>query len=132
MKKIIDRCPCGLAEPYEHCCGVYIQGEANAPTPEALMRSRYTAYTQANMDYLRRTVRGKALTHFNPLHAEEWARKVQWRGLKVIHSEQNGSKGVVEFCAYFIESGVEQVLHELSQFNRDDGQWFYTDGSFVA
>ena len=37
-------CPCGGAS-YASCCGPYIAGDALPPTAEALMRSRYTAFT---------------------------------------------------------------------------------------
>lgn len=36
------------------CCGRYLDGEA-APTAEALMRSRYTAFALRDEDYLFRT-----------------------------------------------------------------------------
>ncbi|MBL4770156.1 MAG: hypothetical protein JKY61_03170 [Planctomycetes bacterium] len=38
-------CPCGSQLAKSKCCVRYIQGFENAPTPEALMRSRYTAFT---------------------------------------------------------------------------------------
>ena len=47
-------CPCG-GPSLATCCGPYLAGEAIAPTAEALMRSRYTAYTQRNEPYLRAT-----------------------------------------------------------------------------
>ena len=36
-------CPCGLGDDYESCCGRFHAG-APAPTAEALMRSRYSAF----------------------------------------------------------------------------------------
>ena len=39
-------CPCGSQKQYEQCCGPFLDGRAIAPTAEALMRSRYTAYTK--------------------------------------------------------------------------------------
>ncbi len=38
-------CPCGSNKPYTDCCARYVEGNKHAPTAEALMRSRYTAYT---------------------------------------------------------------------------------------
>jgi SEC-C motif-containing protein len=38
-------CPCGSDnKKYTDCCGRYLDGGEAAPTAEALMRSRYTAY----------------------------------------------------------------------------------------
>lgn len=45
----INDCPCGSQIEYKSCCGVYHQGARVAPTPEALMRSRYTAYSLGNI-----------------------------------------------------------------------------------
>ena len=48
-------CPCGLQSPYADCCGPLVRGTGYADTAEDLMRSRYTAYTQRNWDYLIQT-----------------------------------------------------------------------------
>ncbi|MGA4815597.1 YchJ family metal-binding protein [Pseudomonas aeruginosa] len=45
-------CPCGSGDPLDDCCGRYHQGHP-APTAEALMRSRYSAYALGLVDYLR-------------------------------------------------------------------------------
>ena len=46
-------CPCGSLHPYADCCGRFIEHpECAAPTAEALMRSRYTAYTLGCESYL--------------------------------------------------------------------------------
>ena len=47
-------CPCGSGDPLDDCCGRYHQGHP-APTAEALMRSRYSAYALGLVDYLRDT-----------------------------------------------------------------------------
>jgi SEC-C motif-containing protein len=48
MTKTPEPCPCGLPATYFSCCGRYHQGEqaGRAPTPEALMRSRYSAFVK--------------------------------------------------------------------------------------
>ena len=46
-------CPCGSGIIYAQCCGAWHAGMANgvhAPTPEALMRSRYSAYGLGLLD----------------------------------------------------------------------------------
>ncbi len=45
-------CPCHSLKPYEKCCKTFINEVVFPQSPEQLMRSRYTAYTQANMDYI--------------------------------------------------------------------------------
>ncbi|MET0935854.1 MAG: YchJ family metal-binding protein, partial [Luteibacter sp.] len=44
-------CPCGSGGSYSSCCGRWHAGEA-APSAEALMRSRYSAYVLELEDYL--------------------------------------------------------------------------------
>ena len=45
-------CPCGSALACAECCARHIDGGIAAPSAEALMRSRYTAYTLGRDDYL--------------------------------------------------------------------------------
>lgn len=93
------------------------------------MRSRYTAYTKGQIDYIKNTMRGKALIGFNELEAEQWAKRVAWIGLEVINSNLSGpDKGFVEFAARFSEQNQVKTIHEISEFHREDGQWFYVDG----
>ncbi|MEP6191186.1 MAG: YchJ family metal-binding protein, partial [Marinobacter sp.] len=47
----LARCPCGFTLAYEQCCQPLHRGEA-AATPEALMRSRYSAFVVGQADYL--------------------------------------------------------------------------------
>ena len=47
-------CPCGSEKTYEDCCGPWHAGfktGVHAPTPEALMRSRYRAYVLGLIEY---------------------------------------------------------------------------------
>lgn len=92
------------------------------------MRSRYTAYTQANMDYIANTMKSPAADHFNASEAKEWAQQVEWNKLEVVRSSISGNKGFVEFLAQFTENGNQQILHERSEFHKINDKWFYVDG----
>jgi SEC-C motif-containing protein len=118
-------CPCCSKQSYDDCCGVFIRGTALPATPEQLMRSRYTAYTQANIDYIARTMRGPAVKDFNYQAAEKWAKAVNWLGLKVIRTDSKPPRGWVEFIAYYADHYANHDLHEVSEFYLDNGQWFY-------
>ena len=48
-------CPCLSGEQYADCCGRFHAGEAEAPTAEQLMRSRYSAFVVLDAGYLLRT-----------------------------------------------------------------------------
>ena len=123
-------CPCGSEIDYSSCCGLYIDGAAIAGSPEVLMRSRYTAYTLAKVSYIKRTMRGKALTGFNAGEAKRWARRVIWTGLRVVNAfNEHADKGFVEFIARFQDGDQLQSLHEISEFQQVQGVWFYVDGT---
>lgn len=122
-------CPCGSKNSYEHCCSLFIEKKQMPETPEQLMRSRYTAYSLAKTDYIKNTMKGKLLINFNEAETKQWAQNVVWTGLKVIRSYiETPEKGFVEFSAHFMEGNQLKIIHELSEFHREDGVWFYVDG----
>ena len=47
-------CPCGSTKKAKRCCGPLLDGQP-APSPEALMRSRYVAYSLGDVAYVQRT-----------------------------------------------------------------------------
>lgn len=121
-------CPCGTGKSYLDCCGIFITNQKPAPTPETLMRSRYTAYTQANVDYIARTMKSPASDHFDADDARKWAQQVKWLKLEVKKASQQDTVGFVEFVAYFSANNKQQAMHETSEFHFEDGQWFYVRG----
>ena len=86
------------------------------------MRSRYTAYTQANIDYIVHTMKSPAADHFDIESARQWAQDASWLNLEVIKTQTEGSKGFVEFIANFIYQKQKQQIHELSEFHFDNGK----------
>ncbi len=122
-------CPCGSGSTYTHCCEPYIENKKPAPTAEALMRSRYSAYTLARTDYIQRTMQDKAARGFDPIDAKRWAQSVEWLGLTVFeHKKLDNHQATVTFAARFKAQNKIQFVYEISIFKRHDGQWFYTDG----
>jgi SEC-C motif-containing protein len=118
-------CPCESGEPYASCCGQWHAGlheGLHAPTPEALMRSRYSAYVLGLIDYL------LATWHPSTAPGELELSPVKWLGLEVRHAQMAGDAGVVEFVARCRDGGRAQRLHETSRFVREAGRWYYIDG----
>jgi SEC-C motif-containing protein len=120
-------CPCGNAnKEYTDCCAHYLNGHEDAATAEALMRSRYTAYTLENEDYLLATWHPS--TRPDSLKLADGPHK-KWLGLRVSRHEQTGENhSVVEFVARYKVGGRAHRLHEISRFVREGGRWFYVDG----
>lgn len=123
-----NRCPCGSKKPYLTCCGLYVEQQQIPKTPEALMRSRYTAYARNNIDYISATMLDRAAQNFDKEDAKNWTAQVQWLRLKVLRSsvdKQNSHRGYVEFKAYYSWQNKEYCLHEHSEFLFEEGRWFY-------
>ena len=127
-------CPCGGSALAE-CCGPYISGEAAAPTAEALMRSRYTAYTQQAIDYVVNTHDPGSRDQVDREGAESWAREATWVGLEIrdtVAGKAGDDSGEVEFVARYQIKDNEFAHHERSRFRRRAGRWVYVDGAAVA
>lgn len=124
----MTNCPCGSNKLYLDCCGAFITGNAIPATPEELMRSRYTAYSKANIDYIVKTMKGPAAKDYDKKEAEQWAKTVIWLGLEVLSSRLEDKRGWVEFIAHYSVAGKKEKIHELSEFHREGGYWYYVDG----
>lgn len=123
-------CPCGSQTNYNECCGMYIDDNQCPQHPEQLMRSRYTAYSLAKIDYITKTMKGKPLINFNPDEAKAWSERVTWINLNVLQSYlETPEKGFVEFSAVFLEQNKLKTIHELSEFHQEHNIWFYVDGT---
>jgi SEC-C motif domain protein len=123
-------CPCGTALPYADCCGRYHGGDQHlqAPTAEALMRSRYSAFVLDLRDYLLATWHAST----RPAELEPNPPGLKWLGLEVKKSaQQDAGHATVEFVARSKLGGRAHRLHETSRFVREDGRWFYVDGDIA-
>jgi SEC-C motif-containing protein len=119
-------CPCGSGHAFGTCCGPALSGARAASTAEALMRSRYTAFTLRDTAYL--------LASWHPsTRPEHLALDEQpppkWIGLDVrAHRPLAENHAEVEFLARYRVGGRAQRLHETSRFVRESGCWYYVDG----
>lgn len=127
-----DLCPCGSGNPYQKCCEPFIIGAEIPATAEALMRSRYVAYSQQNNQYILDTWHSSTKSD-DTKPAED--PDVQWIGLKILHTEEGGpndDRGVVEFRARCRIKGEAGGLDERSEFIKENGRWYYVDGFAIS
>jgi SEC-C motif-containing protein len=126
-------CPCGSGAAYDACCGRFHRGEP-APTAEALMRSRFSAFALRNAPYLVRTshplLRAK-LDHrqFRSSFA------LAWVSLEIVARDAGGPddrEGMVHFRAHYRSPSGTGMLEERSRFVRIHGEWVYESGSAAA
>jgi SEC-C motif-containing protein len=149
-------CPCGTQKAFKDCCEPYILGDINAPSPEALMRSRYSAYATKNFVYVALSyainhvpapavdinlpdieVQNSAVaTIKRPVtisgsDIESSSEGTLWCKLDVLSAFELEGKGEVEFVAYYKIKGQFFAMHERSRFTNIDGKWFYEDGDML-
>jgi len=121
-------CPCGTGWAYDACCGLWHSGPEHlqAPTAEALVRSRYSAYVLGLGDYLQDTWHPST----RPAEATTFEPGVQWLGLDIKrHAVPSPDRAEVTFVARSKFRGRASRLQECSRFVREDGRWIYVDGA---
>lgn len=124
-------CPCGSSLPFPECCEPIITGQREALTCQALMRSRYVAFTMADINYLMKSHHSATRPLKERKRIKKWAESVQWMGLKVLNTKDGNiadQTGYVEFRALYLENGEMQQIHENSFFKRENNRWVYVSG----
>lgn len=114
-------CPCGSGIEYADCCCPVISGRVKARTAEQLMRSRYSAYVNRDVDYLVSTTHPESRTPALTDSVAAWMQQVEWLRLHVLHAELDR----VEFLAEYMAEGKPGRHHEYALFRKHKGEWFY-------
>ena len=130
-----DLCPCSSGKTFGSCCGPIIAGEAKADTACALMRARYTSYVTGDVEFLKASAVKAAQASFDLDASRAWSQASTWHGLEIIRTEGGGADdatGFVEFRALYTTNGRFCNHHERASFVREDGDWKFADGAFVA
>jgi len=130
----MKQCPCGSGNLYTECCEKYIRGREKAPTAEALMRSRYSAYVEHEVDYIINTCVRRGEEEIDYKSTSDWSKESKWLGLKIISREKGGindTKGTVEFEAVYERDGYKEIHHETGKFKKEKDQWVYVEGTIT-
>ena len=131
----MEKCPCGTGKAYDDCCGPFLAGERAAPSAEALMRSRYTAYAKEAVDYIRQTTHKSTIHEFDEAGSRRWSREADWQGLEIISVQKGGAndrEGEVEFAATYYQDDEECIHHERATFKKEGQKWFFVDGEHIG
>ncbi len=119
-------CPCNSGKTLDKCCEPYHKLEA-APTAEALMRSRYSAFVLGLSEYIWQTWHPDTRPELDILGGVN----LKWIRLEIL-SHKNGLKnddsGEVHFIASYVSGNKGKRLDENSRFVKEDGLWLYVDG----
>ena len=123
-------CPCHSGRLYTECCQPYHKGKL-APTPEALMRARYSAYALHNADFIMQT------THPDSPHRKQdkrlwtaeilaFATQTQFAALTILETTAD----TVTFRAGLMQNLRDTSFTEKSTFKRIKGKWLYVMGQY--
>jgi len=129
-----EPCPCGSGPTLADCCGRYISRQAAAPTAEALMRSRYTAYVLGEIDWIVASHDPAGAYEVDRASTEKWSKEARWKGLEVkskTEGEESDQTGTVEFVATYELAKQVVAHHELARFKKIEDRWYYVDGDMV-
>ena len=126
------KCPCNPSKNYTDCCKKAHDSILSITTAEKLMRSRYSAFVLADIEYLQKSHASKT----RPSKREKnetlaWTKSVKWLKLEVINMTKGSAAdttGTVEFKAFFLENGIINTIHENSNFCKENNHWVYLNG----
>lgn len=121
-------CPCSPHLSLAECCGRY-HAVPQAPTPEALMRSRYSAFVLGRIDYIVATTLPVQQAQLDQVAIQNWSQQSTWLGLEVHRSGVSHSpdQGFVEFTARWCDADGQHQHDEHSLFVRHQGRWYFVD-----
>ncbi|QQX82545.1 SEC-C domain-containing protein [Shewanella sp. KX20019] len=121
-------CPCCSLKTYNDCCQPLHLG-VKALNPEQLMRSRFSAFYLGLFAYLIDTHHKNYLFDLTQQTLSDGPQP-HWLTLDVISSNVIGDQGTVTFQAWFRDnkSNALDAIHEYSNFIKENGRWYYTDG----
>ncbi|MCK5339487.1 MAG: SEC-C domain-containing protein, partial [Desulfobulbaceae bacterium] len=122
-------CPCQSGKTFTSCCSPYLSEEKTAPTPEAMVRSRYSAYSEKDVKYLLKTWYPPSRpADIDPEEIPEW------HELNIISSKYGGESdnlAIVEFKVSSLSQNKKYTFLETSSFIKEDGNWLYVDSDIA-
>lgn len=121
-------CPCGQGN-YANCCQPLHLGVVKAATAEQLMRSRYSAFAQHEIDYIVQTTAKGQQQALDVAAIRDWSESNQWLKLEVVQAQEKLDKNhaQVEFKAHYHDGQQAQEHHEISHFVKHAEAWYFLD-----
>jgi len=130
----MTQCPCGSGKTFHDCCEPIITEQQPAATAEQLMRARYSAHEKAAITFLYQSTHPAQRNGYDQEATKSWAEESEWLGLEIVETSggaEEDSEGTVTFVARFRDKNGLHNHHECGQFTREDGRWFFTQGTRI-
>ncbi|MBD3390745.1 MAG: hypothetical protein GF418_01810 [Chitinivibrionales bacterium] len=131
----MPNCYCGSGIAFSKCCELFLKGKKRPPTAESLMRARYCAFATGEVDFVSKTILPDKRGDFDEQATRNWSLNSEWHGFEVKNIEGGGeddATGTVEFVATYSTDGETHNHHEIAQFKKRSGRWYFVDGTLVA
>jgi SEC-C motif-containing protein len=114
----------------------FLRGGDGAPSPELLLRSRYSAFALATGEDLKsRNLLRYLDATWHPDHrpAMLGPTECQFVGLEIVDAPPPDEQSGTVVYAVFIQHGARVLRCEYhDRFERIDGRWVYVDGASVS
>jgi len=132
-------CFCGSQQGYTQCCErLHLARQQHLTldySAAELMRSRFSAFCNGNIDYLVDSLYPESRSNDDHKQIQRTLENTHWLSLRVIeHTVVTDLSAEVEFIAFYSSRNnskqVEQ-LHERSLFHREHHQWWYVSGEHL-
>ena len=107
------------------CCRPLHDGEKEASSALALMRSRFSAYAQKKAAYIIQTFVEEEQKQQSVSDIESSFQSTTWTRLEILRVYSEQQKERVQFAAFCTRGGREFVLKEDSAFRKDEEGWRY-------
>lgn len=120
----MTRCPCCSEREFDQCCAPILAG-APAPSAEALVRSRYTAFVMRNLDHVERTHAPEVRDDFNRAEAERLAEECHWHSLHIHSAKETDDVAEVEYVVRLRKDQKIMPRASASRFRRKNGEWLF-------
>jgi len=128
-------CYCCSGDAYAHCCEPFLENITHPETAEELMRSRYSAYVLAKVDYILNSTHSSTRKSYSASSIKKWATSSKWLKLEIMDTEDgtiHDTKGRVVFKAYYLnEKNFPQIHLEDSSFIKENGRWYFLKGEVI-
>ena len=145
IAKVVTKCPCGSGKEYATCCQPHHDGTATAEalTPEAIVRARFSAYVKNVPKYIvasthpdskdmrRKDDPAEAREQLEK-DAEATMKKVNFTSLRVKATKEGDGETFVTYEVSYKGAGKKnrggiKTLAERSRYKKADGEFKYFD-----
>lgn len=125
-------CPCHSGQAFNSCCEPYLTNHQHAVIAEALMRSRFSAYTLGEFQYIYDTYGEEEQKNLSVELLKEGSDEQQWMNLVIHEAKEDASPKQVTFSAFYLMADDLYELKERSYFATEYDKLKYISGDILV